>query len=65
MRTFKERTEYCSVKYRAWKLSNLLCEAIVVSFHNICFSDKILFLQARFKVTQHFELQRNNRILLS
>ena len=33
-----------------------LCEAIVNSIHNMCFSGKILFLKARFKVTQQWEL---------
>ena len=35
---------------------NRLCEAIVISIHNMCFSDKILFLQAQFKAIQQSEL---------
>ena len=35
---------------------NGFSEAIVIGIHNMCFSDKILFLKARFKVTQQWEL---------
>ena len=35
---------------------NRLCEAIVIGIHNMCFSDRILFLKARFKVIQQWEL---------
>ena len=31
-----------------------LGESIVISIHNMCFSDKILFLQTWFKVTQQW-----------
>ena len=36
-------------------------EAIAVSIHNMCFSDKIFFLKARFKVTQHWELLKGKK----
>ena len=33
-----------------------LGEAIVMGLHNMCFSDKLLFLQGRFKVNQHWDI---------
>ena len=38
---------------------NRLSEAIVISIHNMCFSDKILFLQTWFKVIKQTELIKN------
>ena len=38
---------------------NPLGEVILTSIHNMCFSDKILFLQTWFKVIKQTELLKN------
>ena len=57
MRIFKEITECYSVKIHGVEnFKNRLGEETLVNIHSMCFSDKLLFLKTRFKVTQKRQL---------